>query len=93
MSTEKYPEHKKRILLLSDRISQGSVKGIMDSILERYGENYTEKEYITKIINSLIYELKEVSTLCHPEKDNPMFELSINDIIFGLKTKNVLGKS
>ena len=34
MSTEKYPEHKKRTLLLSDRISQGSVKGIMDSILE-----------------------------------------------------------
>ena len=34
MSTEKYPEHKKRTLLLSDRISQGSVKSIMDSILE-----------------------------------------------------------
>ena len=34
MSTEKYPEHKKRTLLLSDRISQGSVKSIMVKILE-----------------------------------------------------------
>ena len=45
MSTEKYPEHKKRTLLLSDRISQGSVKSIMDSILE-INEDDVEKEGI-----------------------------------------------
>ena len=45
MSTEKYPEHKKRTLLLSDRISQGSVKGIMDSILEINTDD-SEKEEI-----------------------------------------------
>ena len=42
MSTEKYPEHKKRTLLLSDQISQGSVKSIMDSILE-INEDDSEK--------------------------------------------------
>ena len=47
MSTEKYPEHKKRTLLLSDRISQGSVKGIMDSILEINTDD-SEKEEIYK---------------------------------------------
>ena len=47
MSTEKYPEHKKRTLLLSDRISQGSVKSIMDSILE-INEDDSEKEEIYK---------------------------------------------
>lgn len=34
MSTEKYPEHKKRELLLSDKISQGSVKDIIKDIFE-----------------------------------------------------------
>ena len=45
MSTEKYPEHKKRTLLLSDRISQGSVKGIMDSILEINTDDSGKRKY------------------------------------------------
>lgn len=34
MSAENYPDHKKRELLLSDRISQGSVKDIIKDIFE-----------------------------------------------------------
>lgn len=49
MSTEKYPEHKKRTLLLSYRISQGSVKGIMDSVLEINTDDSEKEEiYITR---------------------------------------------
>lgn len=39
-----------------------------------------------KLLSSITYEIKEVSTLCHPDKDKPIYELSINDVIFGLKT-------
>lgn len=45
MSTEKYPEHKKRELLLSDRVSQSSVKSIIDSIME-INEDDRQKEDI-----------------------------------------------
>ena len=46
----------------------------------------TDKSAKDKIISSLLYEVKEVSTLSYPDKENPIYELSINDIIFGLKT-------
>ncbi len=55
MSTEKYPEHKKRTLLLSDRISQGSVKSTMDSILE-INEDDSEKEEITVITSRKVVD-------------------------------------
>lgn len=55
MSTEKHPEHKKRTLLLSDRISQGSVKSIMDSILE-INEDDSEKEEITVITSRKVVD-------------------------------------
>jgi ATP-dependent Clp protease protease subunit len=47
MSETKYPEHKKRYLLLSDRICQNSVKNIMDDILE-INEDDRRKEEIYK---------------------------------------------
>lgn len=47
MSTEKYPEHKKRELLLSDRISQNSVKNAIESIFE-INEDDQQKEEIYK---------------------------------------------
>ena len=47
MSTEKYPEHKKRELLLSDRISQNSVKNAIESIFE-INEDDRQKEEIYK---------------------------------------------
>ena len=37
-----------------------------------------------KIINSIKYEITEVSTLIHPNKIHPYYELSINDIIYGI---------
>ena len=36
-----------------------------------------------KILSSVIYEVKEVSRLCYPSKKNPMYELSINDMLNG----------
>lgn len=36
------------------------------------------------IISSLSYEIKEVSILCHPDKNHPYYELSINDILFAI---------
>ena len=62
MSTEKYPEHKKRTLLLSDRISQGSVKSIMDSILERFSDNLTDVTYITNPAIGRDDEINKMST-------------------------------
>ena len=47
MSTDKYPDPKKRELLLSDSISQGSVKTIIENIFE-INEDDREKEEIYK---------------------------------------------
>ena len=47
MSENKYPEHKKRDLLLSDRICQNSVKNIMEDIFE-INEDDRRKEEIYK---------------------------------------------
>lgn len=44
MSTEKYPEHKKRELLLSDRISQGSVKDVIKDIFEINADDTAKAE-------------------------------------------------
>ena len=38
-----------------------------------------------KIISSIIYEVKSVSKEIYPDKKHPMYELSINDLIDGLK--------
>lgn len=52
MSVEKYPEHKKRNLLLSDRISQNSVKNIIENIFEINEDDGQKEEnlqdYITR---------------------------------------------
>ena len=37
-----------------------------------------------KLTSSIIYEIQEVSRLCYPSKKNPMYELSINDMLYGL---------
>jgi ATP-dependent Clp protease protease subunit len=47
MSENKYPEHKKRTLLLSNRISQSSVKDIIESIFE-INEDDRQKEEVYK---------------------------------------------
>lgn len=44
MSAEKYPEHKKRALLLSDRISQGSVKDVIKDIFEINADDTAKAE-------------------------------------------------
>ena len=44
MSTESYPEHKKRELLLSDRISQGSVKDVIKDIFEINADDTAKAE-------------------------------------------------
>lgn len=44
MSTEKYPEHKKRNLLISDRISQGSVKDVIKDIFEINADDTAKTE-------------------------------------------------
>ena len=45
MNLEKYPEHKKRNLLLCDRVSQNSVKNVIENIFE-INEDYRQKEEI-----------------------------------------------
>ncbi|MCI5744976.1 MAG: hypothetical protein MR270_01680 [Erysipelotrichaceae bacterium] len=62
-----------------------------EDIREISSRNYTthfslnNKEKINdKIINSVIYEVQEVSKIVYPNKENPMFELSINDILNAL---------
>lgn len=84
--------------ILSNRLQkQNKTKEIREISNKAYTSFFvSDKSTKDKIINSIIYELKEVSTLCHPEKDNPIYELSINDITFGLKTiqkklKKVIG--
>ena len=47
MSMERYPEHRKRELLLSDRIAQNSVKSVIESIFE-INEDDRQKEEIYK---------------------------------------------
>lgn len=47
MSDNKYPEHKKRNLLLSNRISQSSVKDVIESVFE-INEDDRQKEGIYK---------------------------------------------
>lgn len=49
--------------------------------------NYFDKNDNTKdaILNSLIYQVKEVSSLVYPNDENAIYELSINDIIKALK--------
>lgn len=37
------------------------------------------------ILNSLIYEVKEISSLVYPNDENSIYELSINDILKALK--------
>ena len=44
MSENKYPEHKKRNLLLSNRISQSSVKDVMESIFEINEDDIAEED-------------------------------------------------
>ena len=44
MSAEKYPEHRKRNLLLSDRISQGSVKDVIKEIFEINADDTAKAE-------------------------------------------------
>ena len=44
MSTEKYPEHKKRELLLCDRISQSSVKDVIKDIFEINADDTAKAE-------------------------------------------------
>lgn len=44
-----------------------------------------DKKIKDAIIQSLIYEVNEVSKIVHPEKKYPLYELSINDIINGLE--------
>ena len=49
--------------------------------------NYFTNNKNTKdaILNSLIYQVKEVSSLVYPNDENAIYELSINDIIKALK--------
>lgn len=47
MNLEKYPEHKRRNLLLCDRISQNTVKNVIESIFE-INEDDRQKEEIYK---------------------------------------------
>ena len=47
MSMEKYPEHRKRELLLSDRIAQNSVKYAIENIFD-INEDDRQKEDIYK---------------------------------------------
>ena len=43
-----------------------------------------KKDMKDKLTSSIIYEIQEVSRLCYPSKKNPMYELSINDMLYGL---------
>lgn len=73
-------------ILSSKFKKQNKTKEIREISNKSYNNFFNnDKSTKDKIVNSLIYELKEVSTLCHPDKINPLYELSINDIIFGLK--------
>lgn len=60
-----------------------------------YNDYYLNHQNIKdKIISSLIYEVKEVSTLIYPDKLSPIYELSINDLLKALiiiqkKLKNI----
>lgn len=51
------------------------------SYVDFYSNNTNIKD---KIISSVIFEVKEVSTLIHPDKKHPIYELSINDLLNGL---------
>ena len=49
---------------------------------QTYNNYFLNKDNIKdKIINSLIYEIKNVSLSIYPEKENPLYELSINDLL------------
>lgn len=49
---------------------------------QAYNNYFLNKDNIKdKIINSLIYEIKNVSLSIYPEKENPLYELSINDLL------------
>ena len=47
MSETRYPEHKKREIFISDRISQGSVKYVIEDIFEINADD-DQKEKIYK---------------------------------------------
>lgn len=50
-----------------------------------YTENFLAKSSVKdKIIHSIYYEIKEVSTLCYPDKQHPVYEISINDLFFAI---------
>lgn len=49
----------------------------------------SDKSLQLKLKDSLFYEIKEVIKLVYPDKENAIFELSINDIIFGIKKINI----
>ena len=50
-----------------------------------YTENFKIKTASKdKILSSIYYEIKEVSTLCHPDKVHPIYEISINDLFFAI---------
>lgn len=52
-----------------------------------YTENLLSKSSSKdKIISCIYYEIKEVSTLCHPDKLHPVYEISINDLFFAIST-------
>ena len=62
-----------------------------EKIREISNKSYTENflsniETKDKIMSSLIYEVTEVSTLIYPDKAHPYYELSINDILYGINT-------
>ena len=66
---------------------QNKTKQIREISNKAYVDYFSKHQLAKdKIIKSILYEVEEVSTLCYPDKENPLFELSINDIIFALKT-------
>lgn len=50
-----------------------------------YADFYLKKDGMKdKIVSAILYEIKEVSQQCYPDKKYPFYELSINEIIGGL---------
>jgi hypothetical protein len=69
--------------LLSKQNKNDKIRNISKNAYYNYFTN--NKNTKDAILNSLIYEIKEVSSLVYPNDENAIYELSINDIIKALK--------